>query len=77
MTGWGGPFKRLSLESGTAEHGWEARPEGRKRCTGSTVEEGEPHRPGFIVMGRNKKKKRDGDNRRPRLVLSFDEEKRR
>ncbi|XP_036924039.1 nucleolar protein 12 isoform X2 [Sturnira hondurensis] len=28
-------------------------------------------------MGRNKKKKRDGDNRRPRLVLSFDEEKRR
>lgn len=27
-------------------------------------------------MGR-KKKKRDGDNRRPRLVLSFDEEKRR
>ncbi|EPY88371.1 hypothetical protein CB1_000175027 [Camelus ferus] len=28
-------------------------------------------------MGRNKKKKRDGDDRRPRLVLSFDEEKRR
>nr|XP_019608527.1 PREDICTED: nucleolar protein 12 isoform X2 [Rhinolophus sinicus] len=28
-------------------------------------------------MGRKKKKKRDGDNRRPRLVLSFDEEKRR
>ncbi|KAM5288100.1 nucleolar protein 12 isoform 3-T3 [Ctenodactylus gundi] len=28
-------------------------------------------------MGRNRKKKRDGDDRRPRLVLSFDEEKRR
>ncbi|VFV26863.1 trio and f-actin-binding protein [Lynx pardinus] len=28
-------------------------------------------------MGRNKKKKRDGNDRRPRLVLSFDEEKRR
>ncbi|XP_011834526.1 PREDICTED: nucleolar protein 12 [Mandrillus leucophaeus] len=28
-------------------------------------------------MGRNKKKRRDGDDRRPRLVLSFDEEKRR
>ncbi|XP_037701911.1 nucleolar protein 12 isoform X2 [Choloepus didactylus] len=28
-------------------------------------------------MGRNKKKQRDGDDRRPRLVLSFDEEKRR
>ncbi|XP_049740351.1 nucleolar protein 12 isoform X1 [Elephas maximus indicus] len=28
-------------------------------------------------MGRNKKKKRDGDDRRPRLVLSFDEDKRR
>uniref|UniRef100_A0A8D1SE49 Nucleolar protein 12 n=2 Tax=Sus scrofa TaxID=9823 RepID=A0A8D1SE49_PIG len=28
-------------------------------------------------MGRNKKKKRDGDSRRPRLILSFDEEKRR
>ncbi|XP_025782257.1 nucleolar protein 12 [Puma concolor] len=28
-------------------------------------------------MGRKKKKKRDGDDRRPRLVLSFDEEKRR
>lgn len=28
-------------------------------------------------MGRNKKKKRDGSDRRPRLVLSFDEEKRR
>lgn len=28
-------------------------------------------------MGRSKKKKRDGDDRRPRLVLSFDEEKRR
>ncbi|KAM9072229.1 nucleolar protein 12 isoform 1-T1 [Megaptera novaeangliae] len=28
-------------------------------------------------MGRNKKKKRDGDGRRPRLILSFDEEKRR
>ncbi|XP_062057947.1 nucleolar protein 12 [Lepus europaeus] len=28
-------------------------------------------------MGRNKKKKRNGDDRRPRLVLSFDEEKRR
>jgi ribosomal RNA-processing protein 17 len=29
-------------------------------------------------MGRNKKKKkRDGDDRRPRLVLNFDEEKRR
>lgn len=28
-------------------------------------------------MGRNKKKKRNGDERRPRLVLSFDEEKRR
>ncbi|XP_048211710.1 nucleolar protein 12 [Perognathus longimembris pacificus] len=28
-------------------------------------------------MGRNKKKKRDGNDRRPKLVLSFDEEKRR
>lgn len=28
-------------------------------------------------MGRNKKKKRVGDDRRPRLVLNFDEEKRR
>ncbi|XP_012880281.1 PREDICTED: nucleolar protein 12 isoform X1 [Dipodomys ordii] len=28
-------------------------------------------------MGRNKKKKRDSSDRRPRLVLSFDEEKRR
>ncbi|XP_042636989.1 nucleolar protein 12 [Orycteropus afer afer] len=28
-------------------------------------------------MGRNKKKKRDGDGRRSRLVLSFDEDKRR
>lgn len=28
-------------------------------------------------MGRNKKKKRDGGDRRPRLVLNFDEEKRR
>ncbi|KAM6215934.1 nucleolar protein 12 isoform 3-T3 [Rhynchocyon petersi] len=28
-------------------------------------------------MGRNKKKKRDGDDRRPRLILSFDEDKRR
>ncbi|KAJ1062146.1 hypothetical protein K5549_008488 [Capra hircus] len=28
-------------------------------------------------MGRNKKKKRDGDDRRQRLILSFDEEKRR
>ncbi|KAM4881602.1 nucleolar protein 12 [Thomomys bottae] len=28
-------------------------------------------------MGRNKKKKRDSNERRPRLVLSFDEEKRR
>ncbi|ELV11705.1 Nucleolar protein 12 [Tupaia chinensis] len=28
-------------------------------------------------MGRNKKKKRGADDRRPRLVLSFDEEKRR
>ncbi|XP_006890196.1 PREDICTED: nucleolar protein 12 [Elephantulus edwardii] len=28
-------------------------------------------------MGRNKKKKRNGDDRRPRLVLSFDEDKRR
>lgn len=28
-------------------------------------------------MGRNKKKKRDGDDRRPRLILNFDEEKRR
>lgn len=32
---------------------------------------------GLAAMGRNKKKKRDGDDRRPRLVLSFDEEKRR
>ena len=32
----------------------------------------------FTAMGRNKKKKkRDGDDRRPRLVLNFDEEKRR
>nr|XP_020752159.1 nucleolar protein 12 isoform X2 [Odocoileus virginianus texanus] len=28
-------------------------------------------------MGRNKKKQRDGDDRRQRLILSFDEEKRR
>ncbi|GAB1299568.1 Nucleolar protein 12 [Apodemus speciosus] len=28
-------------------------------------------------MGRNKKKKRDGNDRRPRLILNFDEEKRR
>lgn len=41
------------------------------------LRERERHRPGLTVMGRNKKKKRDGDNRRPRLVLSFDEEKRR
>lgn len=45
---------------------------------GSVSGEREPRRRGLTAMGRNKKKKkRDGDSRRPRLILSFDEEKRR
>lgn len=74
--GLGGPFKRRGLASGTA-----GRLCGHFREAGNATPEvsgeRERRRRGLTAMGRNKKKRRDGDGRRPRLILSFDEEKRR
>lgn len=49
---------------------------GDNATPGSVLGERELSHPSLTVMGR-KKKKGNGDNRRPRLILSFDEEKRR
>lgn len=75
-TGWGGPFKRPAVVTGTSERS-SRRARKAEDAAPEVCREREPRRPGLTVMGRNKKKKRDGDSRRPRLVLSFDEEKRR
>lgn len=63
--------------SGTAEYRREERRKAKNATPGSALGEQEPRHPGLKIMGRNKKKKRDNDSRRPRLILSFDEEKRR
>ena len=68
-----GGVRRAERQSVAAEHFREA----VRSTAGSVFGARNPRRRSVPAMGRNKKKKRDGDDRRQRLILSFDEEKRR